>query len=211
MQVEKFIRQLKSLSFENSFNPYSDRCTVYDYFDAPQKRRSMLRAMLGAATQVEIDSIWIGRDLGYRGGRRTGLALTDDVHLAHHTKRWGIEIDRITKGKAVPERTASVIWDVLSLIETPIFLWNVFPLHPYEVGKQFSNRAHNSIERAAGEELLEALIGILNPRRIVAIGNDAEKAALRMSTREKIVKVRHPSYGGQNEFLAQMKCLYNIG
>jgi len=27
------------------------------------------------------NTIWMGRDLGYRGGRRTGLALTDEAHL----------------------------------------------------------------------------------------------------------------------------------
>lgn len=143
MKAEDFIKEISSLSFENTFNPYSDRCEVYDFFDAPQKRRALLKKMLQAASEVEIDSIWIGRDLGYRGGRRTGLALTDDIHLTHHAKRWGIKVGRLTKGQAVPERTAAVIWSVLSKISSPVFLWNVFPLHPYEAGSPFSNRAHN--------------------------------------------------------------------
>jgi len=166
--------------------------------------------MLKAAGEVEVDSIWIGRDLGYRGGRRTGLALTDDVHFFDHAERWGVEVDRPTKGQAVPERTAAVIWSILSQIENPVFLWNVFPLHPYEEGDPFSNRTHNSKERAAGEELLSLLIKILNPKRVVAIGNDAEKAAVRIMENAEIVKVRHPSYGGQNTFLSQMESLYGL-
>ncbi|EIK43215.1 hypothetical protein O59_004008 [Cellvibrio sp. BR] len=210
MKADFFVKELSSLAFENAFNPYSDRCDVYDLLDAPQKRRLLLKKMLVAASAVEIDAIWIGRDLGYRGGRRTGLALTDDVHLSHHAARWGIYVDKLTKGEAVPERTAAVIWSVLSQISSPVFLWNVFPLHPYEAGTPFSNRAHNSKERMAGEALLKLLIDFLKPKRIVAIGNDAEQTAMRVFRHEDIVKVRHPSYGGQSTFLSQMEKLYDL-
>ncbi len=207
MDAEKFVKELANLSFENTFNPYSERCEVYDYFDAPQKRRQVLKKMLQAASQVEVDAIWIGRDLGYRGGRRTGLALTDDVHFTHHLKRWSVECDRFTKGSAVPERTATVIWGVLEQISLPVFLWNVFPLHPYESGSPFSNRGHNAKERKAGEELLSMLVEYMRPKRLIAIGNDAEIAARRFDDRCKVFKVRHPSYGGQNIFLKQIQSL----
>ena len=210
MSAERIIEELSSMSFDNTFNPYRDRCEVYDYFDAPQKRRQLLEKMLLAASQVEIDAIWIGRDLGYRGGRRTGLALTDDVHLTHHAGRWSIECDRPTKGNVVPEKTAAVIWEVLARISSPVFLWNVFPLHPYESGHPFSNRTHNAKERIAGEELLAMLIEYLQPKRLIAVGNDAKKATDKYNDRCKVFKVRHPSYGGQNIFLNQILSLYNI-
>ena len=210
MSAESFVNELAELTFENTFNPYSERCEVYDYFDAPKKRRALLREMLTAANQVDVDAIWIGRDLGYRGGRRTGLALTDDVNLHHHAKRWDVECDQMTKGNAVPERTAAVIWSVLAQITSPIFLWNVFPLHPFEAGSPFSNRAHNSKERKAGEELLAMLIDLIKPKRLIAIGNDAESAARNFGDQYEIIKVRHPSYGGQNIFLKQIQSLYGI-
>ncbi len=210
MRADKFVQELRMLQFENAFNPYSDKCEVYDYFDAPKKRRLILKSMLQEASQVDVDSIWIGRDLGYRGGRRTGLALTDDVHLVHHVNRWGIECDKLTKGNAVPERTAAVIWSILSQISSPIFLWNVFPLHPYEEGDPFSNRAHNSKERAAGEEILATLIELLEPKRLIAVGNDAERTAIKIANGKEVIKVRHPSYGGQNTFISQMKTLYGL-
>lgn len=210
MKAENFVKEISSLSFENTFNPYSERCEVYDHSDAPQRRRALLLKILKAANNTEVDSIWIGRDLGHRGGRRTGLALTDDVHFSHHAERWGIDVDRPTKGQAVPERTAAVIWSVLSLISNPVFLWNVFPLHPYEAGAPFTNRAHNFKERIAGEELLALLIEYLKPKRIVAIGNDAEKAASRISSGLEVIKVRHPSYGGQSEFLMKTHEIYAI-
>lgn len=208
MEPSSFIKELSDLSFENAFNPYSDRCEVYDVLDAPKRRRDLLKEMLFAATYVRVDSIWIGRDLGYRGGRRTGLALTDDLHLSHHASRWGVKVGRLTKGQPIPERTAAVIWSILAEITAPVFLWNVFPLHPYEAGDPFSNRAHNSKERAAGEELLVRLVELLKPKRLIAIGNDAEKAALRLKGHCDILKVRHPSYGGQNIFIEQMRSIY---
>ena len=166
--------------------------------------------MLQAAVECEIDSIWIGRDLGYRGGRRTGLALTDDVHLYTHAQRWGISVQRPTKGKAVAERTAAIIWGILSRIKVPVFLWNVFPLHPHEPDNPFSNRSHNSHERRAGEEILFQLILLLKPRRLIAIGNEAALTAYRLSGHHEVIKVRHPSYGGQTQFLTQVRELYDV-
>jgi hypothetical protein len=210
MKAKIFVKELANLKFDNAFNPYSERCEIYDYFDAPKKRRTILVKILEAASQVEVDAIWIGRDLGYRGGRRTGLALTDDVHFCHHMGRWKLDFDRFTKGEAVPERTAAVIWSILSQVSSPVFLWNVFPLHPFDPGSPFSNRAHNSRERKAGEELLDILIRFLRPKRLIAIGNDAERAANKFNDCCKVYKVRHPSYGGQNIFLDQIQSLYDI-
>ena len=210
MAISNFVGRLSRLKFDNTFNPYSDRCPIYDHQDAPNCRRELLTDMIQAACDVELDSIWIGRDLGYRGGRRTGLALTDDMHFQTHTERWGISINRPTTGEPVSERTATVIWNMLAQITDHIFLWNVFPLHPHEIGKPFSNRSHNSREREAGKELLQELVKLLNPRQIIAIGNDASAIALNALDDIDITKVRHPSYGGHNIFLSQLRSHYNL-
>lgn len=210
MKPDHFVEALTALDFDNSFNPYSDRCAVHDLDDAPRRRSQTLRSMLHVATALEIDSIWIGRDLGYRGGRRTGLALTDDAHIFAHAERWGVSVERPTKGGVVTERTATVIWNVLSRISSSVFLWNVFPLHPHESDDPFSNRSHNSHERKAGEELLFQLVLLLDPRRLIAIGNDAARTAHRLAGHQEVVQVRHPSYGGQTQFLTQIGKLYHL-
>lgn len=210
MDPVQFVEALSTLKFENAFNPYSNRCVVHDLDDAPQRRSQTLLTVLETATKQDIDSIWIGRDLGYRGGRRTGLALTDDVHIHEYAARWGLSIQRPTKGDVAAERTASIIWSVLSQIEVSVFLWNVFPLHPHEPGNPFSNRSHNSLERRTGEEFLSQLILLLKPHRLVAIGNDAARTVHRLKCQHRILQVRHPSYGGQTQFLAKICKLYNL-
>ncbi len=210
MKSSDFVEKLRELSFENTFNPYSDRCTAHDLDDAPQRRSQMLLSVIESAMEREIDSLWIGRDLGYRGGRRTGLALTDDIHMRAHVERWGLSIERPTKGKIVAERTAAVIWSAILQIKVPIFLWNVFPLHPHESDNPFSNRPHNRFECKTGEDILSQLILLLKPRRLVAIGSDAVQTTHRLRTQHDVVQVRHPSYGGQTQFLTQIRELYDL-
>ncbi len=210
MQSDDFASAVKSLNFPNVFNPYTDTCLKYDKKDAHQSRFDLLRKIINEATKREIDSIWIGRDLGYRGGRRTGLALTDDRHIEEHAKRWEVCASHTTKGEILSELTATAIWNILNDIKGNIFLWNVFPLHPHEAENPFSNRPHNKEEHRAGEEIFDQLITLLNPKRLIAVGNDADETVKRFRGQREVYKVRHPSYGGQDKFQSQMKDLYSL-
>ncbi len=200
MKPQTFIHKLSASRFDHVFNPYTDRCADFDRFEAPDVRRRNLKNLLDAAIAAKTDTIWVARDLGYRGGRRTGVALTDDVHLAAVSALFGgIPLERPTQGEIVAERTAAVIWRVLTRINQPIFLWNVFPFHPHEPGNAFSNRCHTRAEREASLPFLFALIEMLSPKRLIAIGRDAQEALSDIDV--EVIGVRHPSYGGQREFL----------
>ena len=210
MKVKLFIDELKKYKGNNVFNPYSDICEIHDRFNAPDIRTKNLKVILDSLLNTEVDSIWIGRDLGHRGGRRTGLALTDEAHLDFASYTWDVELKKATKGNRVAERTAANIWNFIKLIDEKIFMWNVFPFHPYEEGKQLSNRGHTSKEREVGENILETLVSILEPNRIVAIGNDAFNCTSRMFANNEVYKIRHPSYGGDKIFAKQLCDLYGL-
>lgn len=210
-EIDDVVLKLSSVGLQNVFNPYSDRCALYDYEDSPEIRLILIRRILEVAASVNVEAIWVGRDLGYRGGRRTGLPLTDDVHFNQHLKRWGLESILPVKGGAVAERTASVVWGALSKIPDHVFMWNVFPFHPFNQWEEFSNRQHSSYERAVGEEIFRSIVSIVRPRRFVCIGNDAHKSVERIFLGSKSIKVRHPSYGGKNDFLRQISLAYNMG
>jgi uracil-DNA glycosylase len=209
LNPKAFVTLLSEVRLPAVFNPYVDTCKAHDRADAPARRKQNLQLFLEAALDKKIETIWIARDLGYRGGRRTGVALTDDVHL-ERASRWldGASFRRATRGPAVAERTAAVVWKVLSEIDEPVFLWNVFPFHPHEPSDPFSNRCHTREERLIALPLLETLIDMIRPRQLVAIGRDAQLALADIET--PVATVRHPSYGGQTEFMSGLYSLYGV-
>lgn len=209
MSSSTFVRKLAKLQFKDAFNPYSDGCEEFDRGDAPRIRRTNLQLVIDAALEASVESLWIARDLGYRGGRRTGLALTDEAHLIDHAHLYGnLPLRRATLGPVVAERTARVVWQTLKEIDQPVFLWNVFPLHPHEPNDPLSNRCHTRAEREACRPLLIWLIANLQPKLIVAIGRDAGIALTDMGVAAE--QVRHPSYGGQAEFIQGIRSLYGL-
>lgn len=208
-EVENFVDELASISMPDIFNPYGDICHDHDLPNASDIRRSNLRNVLNAALELNTRTLWIARDLGYRGGRRTGLALTDEAHLADHSRLLGgVQVRRATRGPAIAERTATVIWRMLNRIGEPVFLWNVFPFHPHETGKPMTNRCHTKSEHRSTEWVLSGLVSILRPEIIYTIGGDARRGLDKMGIEP--ISFRHPSYGGQTQFIAEVQTAYGI-
>lgn len=207
--VSQFVKDLADLRFENAFNPYSDHCGMHDAARGAAIRRQNLRIVIEAALSRRGASLWVARDLGYRGGRRTGLPLTDEAHLSVCASIMRSRpLLRATIGPLVAERTAAVVWRTLQAIGQPVMLWNVFPLHPHGAGDPMSNRCHSRLERESCQPLLRRLLEALAPQRVVAIGRDAEAAMAEMNVAS--TTVRHPSYGGQHEFLDGLEKLYGV-
>lgn len=206
-QLEDFVDRVAAVKFPHAFNPYADICDVFDRRTAPRIRQQNLLRILKVLSAAQEVDLWVGRDLGYRGGRRTGLALTDEHSLALYASHLNLPaLERATNGPAVKERTAANIYRVLAGADVPVLTWNVFPLHPHEPGAPMTNRHHSRAEAEVGFDFLKELCVLFPVRNVVAIGNDAASWTRRLSTRN--LCVRHPSYGGQNAFLSQMAQIY---
>jgi hypothetical protein len=207
MTPRSFVAALAQVQLHGVFNPYCDQCEVHDLADAPATRRRNLRGYLGAIQELGTDTIWMGRDLGYRGGRRTGLALTDEARLSMFAHAYpGSSPSKATKGPMVAERTAAEIWAVLSRLERPPLLWNVFPFHPHELNDPMTNRRFTARELAEVTGLNQTLIKWLGIKRIICIGQDATTYATTFGV--EVDCVRHPSYGGVTDFRGGMRRIY---
>ncbi|MEA3037959.1 MAG: hypothetical protein QOE79_472 [Sphingomonadales bacterium] len=205
--ADKFVEHVSKIRLPDVFNPWGEVCRVADRPDAAVVRTSNLRLALHRALEINVDSILVGRDLGYRGGRRTGLALTDEAHLSAFSEMYGgISLRRATKGPIVSERTAAMFWDIVVHLGEPVFTWNVFPFHPYISGECMSNRCHTRAEREECRSVLMQLLDLLRPSRVIAIGNDAETGLADLGI--PAAKVRHPSYGGKSDFVAGIRALH---
>jgi hypothetical protein len=205
--VADFIETVASLRLDNCFNPYTDRYPPFDVEDAPAIRRDNLKHVLDAAAVSGVDDLWIGLELGHKGGRRTGLAMTDDAHLQAHGRRFGVadRLRQATRAGPTKEITASIVWEALGRIERRVFLWNVVPIHPHRPNEQLSNRRHTPNERETCSAQLQTLIGLVRPKRLIAVGNHASFALTRYGHRH--ILVRHPAFGGKREFLKQIEQL----
>ena len=210
MNSKTFLSELADYTAPKVFNPYSDVCPVFDLQNGVSIRTRNLKNVLRSLAAQELDSFWIGRDLGYRGGRRTGLAFTDEAHLAAASILWHARISQATKKPAVAERTAVNIWQELSRIEKSVFTWNIFPFHPHQAGNPYSNRSHTAKERDYGLQVLDSLMQWLKPKNLIAVGNDAYMHAVKMHPKNKVYKIRHPSYGGDKIFRSQIRKLYDL-
>lgn len=199
-RVARLVDQLAAIELRNVFNPYRDVCEVHDDSDSPAIRRRNLERYFEGALESRLTTAWFGRDLGYRGGRRTGLPLTDEAHLRLFAMSFEVRgpVEKATTTEVVAERTAAEIWRVLRELDEPPFLWNAFPLHPHDGADAMSNRCHSRREFETCAPVLRAIIELFSFKKVYALGNDAARALTVMGV--ECTVIRHPSYGGQAEF-----------
>ena len=207
MNSQLFVDQLGQISYTSVFNPYCDLCSNHDYSESPIIRRRNLQRYLDVAINDSFESIWLGRDCGYRGGRRTGIALTDEMHLGALKDHFGIAgIAKATVYGPIKERTATEVWKMIDEMKVKVFLWNIFPFHLFEANNPKSNRRHLAREFNGCRDILFCLLEWQQPKMIVTLGADAHNAVRRMGF--KVSPVRHPSYGGYLEFARAIRTLY---
>lgn len=198
-RILNLLSQLKDFACENVFNPYNDICNIHDTQDAPNLRLKNLEHYLSACLSLGTETIWVGRDLGYRGGRRTGLALTDEFHLNLAAKNLKTSaFYKSTKTICVKERTASEVWNLINILDRPPFLWNIFPFHPHKKEDPMTNRCHSKKEFMQASFLFLEIMEIYKFKHVFALGRDASIELTHLGVNHTVV--RHPSYGGQAEF-----------
>jgi hypothetical protein len=187
------------------FNPYRDRCPDHDLAEGPDIRRANLELMLDAVQGHAVDELWVGLELGRKGGRRTGLPLTDEAELASMGTYWGIEgLRRATSGTPMNEVTAAFVWQAVHATDRRVAFWNAFPFQCHRPDSS-TNRNHSRSEAIITRPYLTWIIEQTAARRIVALGRPAQIALARAGIQADYV--RHPARGGGAQFLSQIRSL----
>jgi uracil-DNA glycosylase len=184
-------------------------CTVGDLQGNAIRRRN-LRLYLTELARISPRMLLIGEAVSYRGGRLTGIAFVSETVMLGGVDTRNGRILGADKGyrKATPgpklstEASATMVWGTIATIEPLPLLWNAFPFHPFHAGEPDSNRVPSAAELLLGEQFIGRLLRLFPIRQIVAIGNQASLSLTRMNIAHE--KVRHPSQGGKNLFVAGM-------
>ena len=220
--VDSFIETLRQTPEGNLFNPWWQRDEQHDdYSNSAEIRRHQLKFYLQERLG-RCRFLLVGEALGYQGGHFSGIAMTSERMLLGHLSNKGIRPEHIftsitptrtsredVRKDGFSEPTATIAWGHLlaaGIDPYDFTIWNALPWHPYHASKgMLSNRTPVDKEFAAGLQCLERLLDLMQPQKIVAVG---EKAALQLEKlRLKYYKVRHPANGGAGKFREQFTAL----
>ncbi len=190
-----------------------DMPSVHNLFSSKteegRRRLHNLRRYMEHVLESSPDTLLVGEAPGYQGTYRTGVPFCSEAILLGPVNKFGqfggydngflrvYDSERLWK-----EPSATVVQRTISELPTLPLIWATFPLHPHKPDVELSNRAPNAGEVILGAELLKNLIDIIQPKRVVAVGNIAEKTLAGMGI--ETVKVRHPSHGGATQFREQL-------
>jgi uracil-DNA glycosylase len=197
--IQKFIRELKQQPNTDTIgNPYQTR-----------QLATNLRHYLEAMLEVDDPKILlVGEAPGYKGCKLTGIPFSSGEIFQRFDHPFLLQLSQQIKIKDLSgENTATIVWEYLTEKGiTPLF-WNSFPFHPHAADNPLTNRAPNSQEVQQGIRYLQAIAKIYQPEIIAGVGNKGTRCAQLAFPDRHIPAIRHPSFGGKNQFIAGMEQL----
>ena len=142
---------------------------------------------------------------GHAGCARTGIPLTSEHVIAFSTHPFIASIrPRLICSGTQTESTATMVWACLARGSRLPASWNTFPFHPHPADDLRGNRKPYAVETSFGVNVLDLVIRILTPQRVFALGRVAESILSRHFARLAAPYIRHPSNGGNADFVSGM-------
>lgn len=199
--INRFIQRLEA-------RPHSASAT--NPYRLPHRSHNLRHYLQALLAQPGRRILVIGEALGYRGGLLTGIPISSERLLreADHPF-WRKLAPSLNVAGDTAEATASIAWDYLANRRRIPLFWNAFPFHPCRPGEPATNRAPNAAELAEGIPYLRELAAIYQPQLIAGLGHKGSTAARRAFPEHSVRALRHPSYGGKQDFIDGMDKLLN--
>ncbi len=183
-------------STEELLNPYLGVDAEADAPQADGLRRDNLRRYLedferppGVMILAEAPGPW--------GCRFSGVPITSEAQLVDPD----FPIDgEVTSRDGVPhaEYSAGIFWRVMRPFYPAFLVWNAVPFHPRRIGQPTSIRTPRVSELRRFAPVTAAVVELLGPVELVALGRRAEAQMGMLGLECRYV--RHPSQGGARAF-----------
>jgi uracil-DNA glycosylase len=197
--IEEFLNKLQKRSNKNSTNnPYKD-----------EKVLNNLRIYLNLLKDKYYNgTMLVAEAPGYSGCNITGIPFTTVKILNEKPHPIFNDLEKeLFKGKVFSDISGAIIWEYLSDKEKIPLFWNSFPFHPYKKYKKLSNRKPTKFEISEGISYIDDLIAIFKPKHILALGRYGQESLQNIYPNRQIEYIRHPSYGGKEEFIKGMEII----
>lgn len=194
-------------------NPYATE-TEHDAPGAAAIRRANLKAALEAVARAAPAGhprvLVVPEAPGPWGCRFSGIPFTNERQLVdpdfpvdgRPSSRQFAET-----GEPIKEYSGSIYWDAMLPHWGRFWTWNAVPFHPHKDGQPLTIRTPTVREIRRWHGVLRALVLILEPAAVVAVGRKAEGALQAIDADP--VYVRHPSQGGATLFREGMAALWD--
>lgn len=188
--LDALVDRLITARIGDTFNQYAhggdaDR----DPRTAPAVRAANLRAYLRERASAPV--LLVAEAAGWRGARYSGLALFSERMIDETATPYR---RTSTRPGGFAEASATVIQGVLAQggWTDVVLIWNVVMTHP-RGAQPHSNRPPRRAEVEAGRRLLDELLGIVQPRHVLAVGRTAQAA---LPAGLDAPAIRHPAQSG---------------
>jgi hypothetical protein len=180
------------------FNAYHESNPDADLPDGHLIRQENFRNYLNSFDR-EPPLLVLGEAAGPWGCRFSGVPFTSEEQICSQDFPFS---GKQSSQRASPHRenTAKIFWTAMQSFHPNFFVWNCVPFHPHLLEDSLSVRSPSGEELIRFYPLLKALLSLLHPWRVVAVGRKAEQALRNLEY--PCIYVRHPSHGGATEFRA---------
>lgn len=187
--------------FFNQLKKRKNSLTVFNPYREEYKLDNLKRYLEHVFNQSGPRVLLVGEAPGFKGCRLTGIPFSSGhifseiEHPFLQQLKPVIHLDQLDS-----ENTASIVWRHLLNHRTVPLFWNSFPFHPHPARIQKKNRAPNKAEIDEGAEYLRILVSEYKPDVVAGLGRKGTECVMRVLPEESITYIRHPSYGGKNDF-----------
>lgn len=186
-------------SSDRVFNPYKERYILNN-----------LKAYFSYHLTHKSKVLMVGEAPGHKGCRWTGIPFTSGDIIINSQMGIFKEIGHeITLYQIEKENTAATVWEIMNTLDTQPVFWNAFQFHPHGIGAISGNRKPDALEIREGSVYLKQVYELFKPKKLCSIGRVGELILKRLFPDKEITYIRHPSYGGKEDFLKGVKQLFN--